>query len=286
MAGPDENHPTRSAESAGFGTGSIYQVNAAPGFGENPELDRFFITVPLILGSLPEVGAMTFQERYELAKTMRESLDDSQSIDLIPNGLVVRPGENVHIGFRYTAPDGSGKWATATTKVVTHPAFDLMSVDHRETMSAAYVGEDLNLRVVDPGADLTDAADTVKVLVQAKSGAKHTVELHESGTHTGIFKGSYQLAYAGATSARRHRARGLRCPCQRLSRDLRRYRCRPLHRCERDQNRHPHGIHQQGSGRHHRAVLENIRRPRDRHAHPVFARRGLSGSRQAPPQAR
>ncbi len=179
----------------------IYQVNAAPGFGENPELDRFFITVPLILGILPEVGAMTFQERYELAKTMRESLDDSQSIDLNPDGLVVRPGENVHIGFRYTAPDGSEKWATATTKVVTHPAFDLMSVDHRETMSAAYVGEDLNLRVVDPGADLTDAADTVKVLVQAKSGAKHTVELHESGTHTGIFKGSYQLAYAGATSA-------------------------------------------------------------------------------------
>ncbi len=178
----------------------IYQVTPVPGFGENPDLDRFFVTVPLILGTLPEIGAMTFQERYELAKTMRESLDDSQSIDLNPNGLVVRPGENVHIGFRYTAPDGSGKWATATTKVVTHPAFDVMSADHRATMTAAYVGENLNLRVVDPGADLTDAADAVKVLVQAKSGAKHTVELHESGTHTGIFKGSYQLVYAGATA--------------------------------------------------------------------------------------
>jgi len=177
----------------------IYQANVAPGFGENPDLDRFFVTVPLILGTLPEVGAMTYQERYELAKTMRESLDDSQSIDLNPNGLVVRPGEKVHIGFRFTAPDGSEKWATATTKVVTHPALDLMAADHRATMSAAYVGENLNLRVVDPGADLTDAADTVKVLVQAKSGAKHTVELNESGTHTGIFKGSYQLAYAGAT---------------------------------------------------------------------------------------
>ncbi len=185
----------------GVPTLPIYQISQLTGFGANPDLDRFFVTVPLILGTLPEIGAMTFQERYELAKTMRESLDDSQSIDLNPNGLVVRPGENVHIGFRYTAPDGSEKWATATTKVVTHPAFDLMATDHRATMTAAYVGENLNLRVVDPGADLTDAADTVKVLVQAKSGAKHTVELHESGTHTGIFKGSYQLSYAGAPAA-------------------------------------------------------------------------------------
>jgi outer membrane protein assembly factor BamD (BamD/ComL family) len=178
----------------------IYEVNPSHGFGVNPELDRFFITVPLILGNLPEFGAMTSQERYDLANTMRESLDDSQSIDLNPSGLVVRPGENVHIGFRYTDATGSEKWATATAKVVTHPAFDLMTEDHRSTMTTAYVGEDLNLRVVDAGADLTDAADTVKVLVQAKSGAKHTVELHESAPHTGIFKGSYQLAYATAAA--------------------------------------------------------------------------------------
>jgi outer membrane protein assembly factor BamD (BamD/ComL family) len=183
----------------GVPTLPIYQSNPAPGFGENPNLDRFFVTVPLILGNLPEIGALTWQERYELAKTMRESLDESQSIDLNPNGLVVRPGENIHIGFRYTAPDGSEKWATASAKVISHPSFDLMATDHRATMTAAYVGENLNLRVVDPGADLTDGTDTVKVLVQAKSGAKHTLELHESGTHTGIFKASYQLAYAGAT---------------------------------------------------------------------------------------
>jgi outer membrane protein assembly factor BamD (BamD/ComL family) len=176
-----------------------YQVNAISGFGDNPGLDRFFTTVPLILGNLPQYGAMSYQERYDLAKSMRESLDDSESIELSPNGLVVRPGENVYLGFRYTAPDGSEQWATATTKVITHPAFDLLSADRLSSMEAAYVGENINLRVVDPGADLTDGADSVKVLIQAKSGAKHTVELHESGTHTGIFKGSYQLAYAGTT---------------------------------------------------------------------------------------
>ncbi|MES2983323.1 MAG: tetratricopeptide repeat protein, partial [Verrucomicrobiota bacterium] len=68
-------------------------------------------------------------------------------------------------------------------------------------MTAAYVGENLNLRVVDLGADLTDSADTVSVLVQAKSGAKHSLVLNESGPHTGIFKSSYPLAYADAKLA-------------------------------------------------------------------------------------
>ena len=179
----------------------IYETGTISGLGENPNLDRFFVSVPLILGTLPQYGGLNLQERYDLAKSLRESLDDSQGIELSPSGLVVRPGENIHIAFRYSAPDGSEKWVTATTKVITRPAFDLMTADHRSTMSSAYVGENLNLRVVDPGADLTEAADSVKVLVQAKSGAKYTVELHESGPHTGIFKASCQLAYASAAPA-------------------------------------------------------------------------------------
>ena len=175
----------------------IYQGAIAPAFGDNSEYDRFATSVPLILGTLPNYGALTDTERYELAKAARNSLDGSE-VDYLLSGLVVRPGENVHIGFRYTAADGSQKWATASTKVVTHPAFDLLAEDNLSTMTAAYVGENLNLRVVDLGADLTDSPDTVSVLVQAKSGAKHSLVLNESGPHTGIFKSSYPLVYAGA----------------------------------------------------------------------------------------
>jgi outer membrane protein assembly factor BamD (BamD/ComL family) len=177
----------------------IYQSTEPHQFGSNPEFDRFFVTVPLVLDTLPEYGAMTSEERYEYSKTMRQSLDSPLNFSIRPNGLVVRPGENVHIAFRYTDDKGAEQWATATTKVITHSAFDLMTEDLRERMTAAYVGENLNLRVVDPGADLTEAADTVKVLVQAKSGAKHSVELYESGPHTGIFKGSFALAYKEET---------------------------------------------------------------------------------------
>jgi outer membrane protein assembly factor BamD (BamD/ComL family) len=177
----------------------IYQGTISPAFGENTEYDRFAVNVPLILGTLPNHGALTADERYELAKAARNSLDSSE-VDYSLNGLVVRPGENVHIGFRYTAADGSQKWTTASTKVVTHPVFDLLTEDNLSTMTAAYVGENLNLRVVDLGADLTDSPDTVSVLVQAKSGAKYSLVLNESGPHTGIFKATYSLVYAGATA--------------------------------------------------------------------------------------
>ena len=178
----------------------IYQTTTPHLFGSNPDLDRSFVTVPLILGNQPQYGAMTWQERYDLVKSMRESLDTSQEIELSPSGLVVRPGENVHIAIRYIDDKGTEQWATATAKVITHSAFDMMAEDFREPMTAAYVGENLNLRVVDLGADLTDATDTVKVLVQAKSGAKHHIELHESGPHTGIFKGSFALTYKEETA--------------------------------------------------------------------------------------
>ena len=117
------------------------------------------------------------------------------------DGLVVQPGDRVHLGFRYTDREGKVRWLTASTKVITHPVFDIMSEDYRMPVTSAYVGETLNLRVVDLGADVSDASDTVNVLMQSKSGAKHSVILRESGPHTGIFKAGYALSYAGAKAA-------------------------------------------------------------------------------------
>ena len=74
---------------------------------------------------------MNFQERYDLAKSLRESLDESQSVELSPAASSSAPAKTSTSVFRYTAADGSEKWATATTKVITHPAFDLMAEDHR-----------------------------------------------------------------------------------------------------------------------------------------------------------
>ena len=175
----------------------IYQGGSVPN-SSTPQLDRFKLTVPLIAGIPQLQGALDYDQRKELAEEAKTSRSAAAAIDQIQriSGLVVQPGENIHFGFQYTAPDGKTQWLTASAKVVTHPAFDIMAEDQREPLTSAYVGENLNLRVVDLGADTTNDSDKVSVLVQGKSGAKHLVELTESGPHTGIFKASPILAYA------------------------------------------------------------------------------------------
>jgi outer membrane protein assembly factor BamD (BamD/ComL family) len=175
----------------------IYQTDPVSGIDENPAMDRFLATVPLILGVLPPYGALTDAEFYEMRKRASSELGGEPVPESIA-GLVVRPGDSLHFGFRYTDDSGAVQWITATSRVVTHPVLDLMDGEFRSPMTSAFVGENLNLRVVDAGADTSDAPDVVQVLVQAKSGAKQTVELHESGPHTGIFKAQHVLSYASA----------------------------------------------------------------------------------------
>ena len=162
-----------------------------------PEFDRFKLTVPLVAGMLPMTGALTYEEKRDLANEAKTSRSAAAALEQLRSisGLVVSPGEKIHFGFRYKNPDGEDQWLTASTRVITHPVFDIMSEDYREPVTSAYVGETLHLRVVDLGADVSDEIDTVSVLMQAKSGAKHRVELRESGPHTGIFRAGYMLSY-------------------------------------------------------------------------------------------
>jgi TolA-binding protein len=177
----------------------IYQGGEVPS-SSKPQYDRFKISVPLVAGMPPLEGALTYEERKELAEDAKTSRRAAAALDQIQRigGLVAQPGELIHFGFQYAGPDGKKQWLTAAAKVVTHPTFDIMSEDYREPMTSAYVGETLNLRVVDLGSDTTDGSDTLSVLVQGKSGEKHQVELRESGPHTGIFKASPVLSYAQA----------------------------------------------------------------------------------------
>lgn len=158
---------------------------------ETPPDDRFRLNIPLIAGVIPPMGVISAEERNEMRKSLTDVLRSART-----DALVVSPGDTVHLGFRFRDAAGAEQWATASAKVITHPVFDIMTEDFRSQITSAYVGETLNLRVVDLGGDTSDTSDTVSVLVQAKSGAKARVDLRETGPHTGIFKGGCTLAYA------------------------------------------------------------------------------------------
>jgi tetratricopeptide (TPR) repeat protein len=155
----------------------------------------FGCRIPLIAGFLPEDGVLS---EGEIARRREKKLP-------IPSreALVVRPGEKLHVGIRYTDASGAEQWLTGSAKVTTHPALDVMEAGYRDTRTKAYVGESLFVRVVDLGGDVSDASDSVKVLMQAKSGAKYQVELLEVDTHSGVFQANVELAYkkSGKVSA-------------------------------------------------------------------------------------
>lgn len=156
--------------------------------------DRFYLVVPLIAGVLPEHGVLSEEEMEDMA---RLSVDSRSAKEIMADTrlLVTQPGETIHIGFEYTDREGKSQWITARASAITHPVFDIMSEDYRDPVTSAYAGEQLHLRVVDLGADLSDENDTVTILMQAKSGAKYPAVLTESGPHTGIFKADIKLSY-------------------------------------------------------------------------------------------
>jgi len=149
--------------------------------------ERFYCSLPLIPGVVPEYGVLSAEEIQTLRKAFKY---------VNPAGLVVQPNERVHLGVAYTDSQGVEQWVTATLKTITHPVFDVMEEDYRTPRTEAYVGETLMLRVVDLGADVSDRSDSVSVLLQSKSGAKQMIELTEVDTHSGVFKGGCLLTYA------------------------------------------------------------------------------------------
>ena len=147
------------------------------------ESGRFRVAIPLIAGELP---------KYSYADP-----EQARQLKLPPQyGLTVRSSERIHIGVRYQDEAGNTKWATTSAKVITHPMLDVMKEGYRGLLDEAFVGEKVYLRVIDLASDKTDGPDSVHCYMASKSGEKHHVLLREVGTHTGIFKGSYQLTYA------------------------------------------------------------------------------------------
>ena len=150
---------------------------------EHAQSGRFRVQVPLIAGDLPELSFVD-QERIASLKMK------------LPNGLIVRTGERIHVGVRYRDQAGKTQWSTASAKVITHPMLDVMNEGYQRPLAEAFVGEKLYLRAIDLAADRTDGRDTLYGYIASKAGRKHYVQLRETDTHTGIFKGAVQLSYA------------------------------------------------------------------------------------------
>lgn len=163
-----------------------YETGTRPSSPSNrPALDegRFAFSVALILDDRPS---------QSYATQAAESLPSSQ----LPEGLAVREGDTVLIGYAYKDRQGKSQWHTATVKLASHAFLDVMNGSYRRDLSNAYVGEKLYVRLIAPGLDRGPERDMTSVNIQAQSGTATAFALRETFAHSGVFKGSFALSYA------------------------------------------------------------------------------------------
>jgi tetratricopeptide (TPR) repeat protein len=165
---------------------SGYQLGKGPLPPTNePPLEegRFSFVIPLILGDLPD---------RSFATNAAEALAESA----IPDGLAVKAGDIVHVGYAYKDTKDQVQWKTADFKVESHAFLDVMDDGYQETASRAFVGEKIHIRLIDRGLDRGAERDVASVSLETESGAKTDYELQETESHSGIFKGVFALSFA------------------------------------------------------------------------------------------
>ena len=161
----------------------LAQPPTAPGNEPPLEEGRFSFTIPLILGETPD---------RSFATKSAESLPESS----LPDGLAVKVGDIVHVGYPYQDTANEVKWITASFRVESHPFLDVMDAGYAEPLTKAFVGEKIHLRLIDRGLDRSADRDTASVTLKATSGATSTYELQETEAHSGIFKSAFAVSYA------------------------------------------------------------------------------------------
>ncbi|MFT5854184.1 MAG: outer membrane protein assembly factor BamD (BamD/ComL family), partial [Verrucomicrobiales bacterium] len=165
---------------------SGYQIDSAakPPTNEPPlEEGRFAFSVPLILGDQP-------------TRSFANKAAEALSASAIPDGLVVRAGDTVHLGYPYKDADDQVNWKVTTFTVGSHAFLDVMDGSYNQPLAGGFVGEKVYVRVIERGLDRGPERDVAAVTLKSTSGATTEYELRETESHSGIFKGVFALSYA------------------------------------------------------------------------------------------
>jgi tetratricopeptide (TPR) repeat protein len=163
-----------------------YTIDGAPTPPTNaPPLEegRFSFSVPLILGDPPNRSFAT-KAAAELPASA------------LPDGLAVKAGDIVHIGYPYQDQDENVHWKTTRFTVGSHAFLDVMENGYSETLGSAYVGEKVYLRLLAPGLDQGPERDVTQVRLKGTSGASTAYQLKETEPHSGVFKAVFNVSYA------------------------------------------------------------------------------------------
>ncbi len=163
-----------------------YSLSGSPKAPTNsPPLEegRFSFSVPLILGNPPE-RSFAVKSAEELPSSM------------IPEGLAVKAGDIVHVGYPWQDEENKVHWYTMKFIVGSNAFLDVMENGYTANLFDAFVGEKVYLRLIAPGLDRGPERDAMEVTLKGTSGAGSAYQLRETEAHSGIFKGAFTISYA------------------------------------------------------------------------------------------
>lgn len=173
-----------SAASVKSGIGQAYASITSAGMrivGDPLDVGLFAVNIPVELGDCPE-----------------QSLVDAPQTDMAagPPTLKVTAGDTIYIGFRYEDENANEHWLTAQAKLAGDALFDVMDRHYAEPVTGIYVGDRFYMRVIDPLRDISAEKDRVIVEVTRDGSAIGQVELVETLSHSGVFKGRVTVTHA------------------------------------------------------------------------------------------
>jgi tetratricopeptide (TPR) repeat protein len=165
-------------------TGYTAGTNTRPKTNATPlEQGRFSFSVPLILGDPP-------------IRSFATKAAEAMSASALPDGLAVRAGDIVHVGYPYKDADDKVQWKTMSYTVGSHAFLSVMNGNFNRTLRSAFVGEKVYIRLLARGLDQTPERDTASVILKGSSGVSAVYKIRETEHHSGIFKGVFTISYA------------------------------------------------------------------------------------------
>lgn len=165
-------------------TGYKAGTNTRPNTNATPlEQGRFSFSVPLILGNPPE-------------RSFATKAAEAMSSSALPDGLAVRAGDIVHVGFPYKDAADKVQWKTMSYTAGSHAFLSVMNGNFNRSLRRAFVGEKVYIRLVARGLDLGPERDSASVTLNGSSGASSVYKIRETEPHSGIFKGVFTISYA------------------------------------------------------------------------------------------
>jgi len=150
---------------------------------------RFTFSVPMKLGAVPEKTLIDFEPQPGGAEEAEEP------------ALSVNGEDEIFIGLSYRDEKGRRHWSTRRATLSGDFFLDVMDRRYQESVEGLYVGQNAYFRVIDPTRDASDEKDLIAVELRTRSGKTRKLDLIETFSHSGVFKGLVKVVHADEKAA-------------------------------------------------------------------------------------